>query len=84
MFASETGLRPSEWIALEWRDVAFSDGVVVVQRSFAKGFERSYGKTDRSRRRVPLTGRAAKMLKDIPRRIDTQLVFRTREVNTST
>jgi integrase len=75
VFASETGLRPSEWIAPEWRDVAFSDGVVVVQRSFAKGFERSYGKTDRSRRRVPLTSHAAKTLEHIPRRIDTELVF---------
>lgn len=28
--ASGTGLRPSEWIALEWRDISRDDGVVLV------------------------------------------------------
>jgi integrase len=74
--ASETGLRPSEWMALEWRDVVPTDGILVVERSFVKGALRSYGKTNRSRRRVPLTSRAIAALEDLPpRRLDTRLVF---------
>ena len=35
VFASETGMRPSEWRAVEWRDVDRNAGVVLVERSFA-------------------------------------------------
>ena len=62
LFAGETGLRPSEWIALEWRDVSRADGVTVVQRTFSRGRLKSYGKTERSRRRVPLSTRAVDAL----------------------
>lgn len=74
-FAAETGLRPSEWIALEWRDVDRGAGVVVVERSHAKGRLHAYGKTARSRRRVPLSTAAAAALDGVPRRLDSPLVF---------
>ena len=35
--AAYTGLRPSEWIALEWRDVDQAAGVLTVQRAFSYG-----------------------------------------------
>lgn len=73
--ASETGLRPSEWIALEWRDLSRGDGVVLVQRTFSRGRLKAYGKTERSRRRVPLSTRALDALDSIPRRINSRLVF---------
>lgn len=73
VFAAETGLRPSEWIALERRDV--HDGVVVVERVFRDGAIRAYGKTSGARRRLPLTARAAGALDRLPARIDTRLLF---------
>lgn len=50
-----TGLRPEEWTALEWRDVDLEARVVMVRRTFTEenGLV-EYGKTDNSRRRVPL------------------------------
>jgi integrase len=56
--AAETGLRLEEWITLERRDVDRAGRAVAVQRKFASGELRPYTKTDRSRRRVPLTQRA--------------------------
>jgi integrase len=52
VFASETGMRPSEWLPIEWRDVDRKAGVVLVERTCAYGVTKSYGKTTRSRRRV--------------------------------
>lgn len=75
VLASETGLRPAEWIALEWRDVSHDDGVLIVQRTFSRGHLNAYGKTDRSRRRVPLSGRSLGALDSIPRRLNSRLVF---------
>jgi len=75
VFASETGMRPSEWLAIEWRDVAREAGVVLVERTCAYGVTKSYGKTARSRRRVPLSTRALEALDATPRRIDVRLVF---------
>ncbi len=71
--AAETGLRPSEWIALERRDV--DGGVLVVERSYAGGEAKPYGKTARSRRRVPLSARALAALEQVPPRLDTRLIF---------
>jgi integrase len=75
IFASETGLRPSEWRAIEWRDVDRTAGVVLVERTYAFGKAKAYGKTARSRRRVPLSTRALQALEAIPRRLDTRLIF---------
>jgi integrase len=74
VFAAETGLRPSEWIALERRDVLKREGVVLIQRTYAGGRLREYGKM-RSRRRVPLTARAMLALEQVLPRIDTPLLF---------
>ena len=78
-FAAATGLRPAEWIALERRDVRRDERVVIVERSFSRGVLRPYGKTTRSRRRVPLSRAALDALALQPLRIDTQLVFPARE-----
>jgi integrase len=37
IFAAATGLRPAEWLALEWRDLDPKARVVYVHRSFTKG-----------------------------------------------
>jgi Phage integrase family len=53
IFAAATGLRPAEWLALEWRDIDLEARVVYVHRSFANGRLRC-PKTEASRRAVPL------------------------------
>jgi integrase len=74
VFMSETGLRPGEVAALEHRDLDRELGVVLVRRVYASGRLKE-PKTERSRRRLPLTARAAAALDAVPRRIDTRLVF---------
>ena len=72
--AAYTGLRPSEWAALEWRDVDRQAGVLTIERAFSYGQVKAV-KTKGSRRRVPLPARAAAALELVPRRLDTRLVF---------
>jgi integrase len=74
-FAAGTGLRPEEWIALEWRDIDREGRSVTVRRVFSQGRLKETGKTDRSRRRVPLRQLVLDALDEHPRRIDTRLVF---------
>jgi integrase len=64
-FAAATGLRPSEWAALERRHVDRGRRVVTVEGT----------KTSRSRREVPLTARALEALDRVPARLDSPLVF---------
>ncbi len=73
--AAETGLRTNEWVALERRDVDRAGRAVTVQRRFADGVLTGYPKTDRSRRRVPLTSRAVDAIASLPPRLDTPLLF---------
>ena len=75
VFAAETGLRTNEWTALERRDVDREGRAVTVQRRYADGTFTPYPKTERSRRRVPLTGRALDALDLLPPRVDTPLLF---------
>jgi len=75
VFAAETGLRTNEWVALERRDVDRAGPAVTVQRRFANGTATPYPKTERSRRRVPLTLRAAAALENLRPRLDTPLLF---------
>ena len=75
IFAAGTGLRPEEWAALEWRDVDRQEQAVTVRRAFTRGRLKEWGKTDRSRRRVPLRQRVLAALEDVPRRIDSRFVF---------
>lgn len=73
-FAAATGLRPCEWVALERRDIRRAEGVVLVERAFSRG-QLTEGKTQRSRRRVPLSSAALAALDEMPTRIDTPLMF---------
>ncbi len=77
IFASETGLRPCEWIALERRDISRNDGLALVERSYTeRGGLKPYGKTARARRPVPLSDRALAALDYYsPPRIGTRLLF---------
>ncbi len=65
MFAAATGLRPGEWIALEWRDVDPDARVVYVRRAFRNGRIKC-PKTEGSIRAVPLQTVALNALKKIP------------------
>ena len=75
IFAAGTGLRPQEWIALERADIDRDELVVHVRRTYSSGALKSYGKTDRSRRRVPLRDMVLEALDEMPRRIDSKLLF---------
>jgi hypothetical protein len=75
VFAAETALRPAEWLALEWRDVQPAQGAVVVERTLGPQGTKPFGKTDASRRSVPLSRRALAALDGIPRRTESRLVF---------
>ena len=75
LVAVGTGLRPEELFALEWRDIDRRSSVVQVRRAFTRGRLKEWGKTERSRRRVPLRDRVLDALNDIPRRLDVPLVF---------
>lgn len=77
IFASETGLRPCEWLALERRDISRNDGLILVQRSYTeRGGLKPYGKTARARRPVPLSDRALAALDYYsPPHLATRLIF---------
>jgi integrase len=78
VLACEAGLRPEEWSALLRRDLDLRAKVVTVQRAYTvDGGLKPYGKTQRSRRSVPLTDRALAALDELPARIDTPLLFFT-------
>jgi len=73
LFAAATGLRPAEWVALEWRDIDRDEHVVYVRRSFTRG-ELKLPKTEGSLRAVPLQARAIDALDRLPEN-DSPLVF---------
>lgn len=69
-----TGLRTNEWVALERRDVDRPGRACTVQRRFAGGRLTPFPKTERSRRRVPLSARLT-AVDALPARLDTPLQF---------
>jgi integrase len=73
--AAGTGLRPEELFALEWKDIDRHASVLHVSRAFTRGRLKQWGKTERSRRRVPLRDRVLEALSDLPRRIDVPRIF---------
>jgi integrase len=74
MFAAATGLRPAEWLALEWRDLDLEARVVYVHRSFTKG-RLKCPKTEASRRAVPLQAIAVDAIARQPASRQSALVF---------
>ena len=66
--AAETGLRTNGCAALGRREVDKEGRAVVVQRRFADGVLTPYPKTQRSRRRVPLSGRTLDDIESLPPR----------------
>jgi integrase len=75
VFAAETGLRTSEWVAAERRDIDRTGRAVIVQRRYSDGVLTPFPKTAGSRRRVPLTVRAFQAIEALPPRLDTPLLF---------
>jgi integrase len=74
IFAADTGLRPAEWLALEWRDIDLTARVVYVHRSFTKG-RLKCTKTEASRRAVPLQTIALDVIERQPSSRQSGLVF---------
>jgi integrase len=74
-FAAATGLRPEEWQALERRDIDRRGGYLRVLRTVSDGEVVELGKTNGSRRQVPLSRRALGALDAIPPRLGTPFIF---------
>ncbi len=66
VFATATGLRPSELFGLDRRDVDREAGVVYVRRAYANG-RLKHTKTRLSNRAVPLQAKALEALDRLPR-----------------
>ena len=68
VFCVGTGVRPEEAFGGDWSDVELEAGVFTVRRAFAKGRLKTYAKTERSRRRVPLRAKVVLALESLPSR----------------
>lgn len=78
VFAAATGMRPGEWLALEWRDIDREQRVAYVRRSYRNGRVK-YPKTEASMRAVPLQARALAALDALPGERNGPLVFPSSE-----
>jgi integrase len=74
VFAAATGLRPSEWVALEHRDIDRDTRVLYVCRAFRKDRLKCL-KTEASVRAVPLQAIALAALDRLPDNAGSPLVF---------
>ena len=68
IFCVGAGLRPEEAFGADWSDVDLDARVFTVRRAFAKGRLKTYAKTARSRRRVPLRAKVVAAVETLPRR----------------
>jgi len=68
VFCVGTGVRPEEAFGADWRDVDLEAGIVTIRRAFAKGQLKTYAKTARSRRRIPLRTKVVDALGELPSR----------------
>ncbi|MEA2233794.1 MAG: hypothetical protein QOD83_3610 [Solirubrobacteraceae bacterium] len=68
IFCVRTGVRPEEAFGGDWNDVDLAAGVFIVHHAFAKGRLKTYPKTERSRRRVPLRAKVLDALGQLPQR----------------
>jgi integrase len=66
IFCVGRGVRPEEAFGADWSDVDLQAGVFTVRRAFAKGRLKTYAKTERSRRRVPLRSKVVAVLEGLP------------------
>src|SRR6266545_2471848 len=74
VFAAATGMRPGEWVSLEFRDIDRAGRVAYVNRSFSKGRLTS-PKTEASVRAVPLQARALAALDQLSPGVPGDLLF---------
>jgi len=67
LLAIETGMRPEEYLALQWKDVDFVNNSVSVRRALVAkkggGFIFTEPKTKKSRRSIPISNSAINVLK---------------------
>ena len=71
IFGVGTGVRPEEAFGADWTDVDLEAGVFTIRRAYAKGKLKTYAKTARSRRRVPLRAKVIAALESLPQREGT-------------
>ncbi len=76
-FACATGLRPEEWIGLEWRDLDLSNRTVTLRGTVVDGVWRDGdAKTPGSLRTVALAAPAIRAIQELPRPLrNNQLIF---------
>jgi len=79
IFLVGTGMRPEEALALEWRDIDKTNAVASIERVHSKGRTKPCMKSDRQRRRVPLRAKVLEALDAHPRRLDSRLVFPSKD-----
>ncbi len=71
LLAIETGMRPEEYLGLQWKDVDFENGAISVRRALVVkkggGFIFTEPKTKKSRRSIPISKSAINALKNYRR-----------------
>ena len=63
LLALTTGMRPGEYLALQWKDVSLEAGALSVRRSLSRGGTFEEPKTARSRRAIQLLPTVTKVLR---------------------
>ena len=68
IFCVGTGVRPEEAFGADWTDVDLVADVFTIRRAYAKGKLKTYAKTVRSRRRVPIRAKVIASLETLHHR----------------